>query len=144
MKEVTQCLQGFSLLQLISLNGITIKGHLIWKDTFLCQFFHKWTCTGQIFTHSWVHIWKKWRQETYLLKLPNLYARHSRSTFTCIQKHSRLRYPLWKFSSLSTKQKHIYEGRLKVILQLQVSSHYFEPTFIILVLICRTLPDHPK
>ena len=30
MKEVTQCLQGFSLLQLISLNGIT-KGQLISK-----------------------------------------------------------------------------------------------------------------
>ena len=31
-----------------------------------------------------------------------------------------------------------------VILQLQVSSHYFEPTFIIFVLICRTLLDQPK
>ena len=42
------------------------------------------------------------------------------------------------------KAEALYEGRLKVILQLQVSSHYFEPTFIILVLICRTLPDQPK
>ena len=48
-----------------------------------------------------------------------------------------------RFSSLY-KTKALYEGRLKVILQRQVSSHYFEPTFIILFLICRTLPDQPK
>ena len=34
-----------------------------------------------------------------------------------------------------------YEGRLKIILLLQVSSHDFEPTFFILVLIYRILPD---
>jgi len=38
----------------------------------------------------------------------------------------------------------IYEVRLKVKVLLQVSSHNFEPTFIILVLIVRVLPDQPK
>ena len=42
------------------------------------------------------------------------------------------------------KAETVYEGRLKVIILLQVSSHDFEPTFIILVLICRILPDQPK
>ena len=31
----------------------------------------------------------------------------------------------------------MYKGRLKVVLQLQVSSHYFEATFIILILVCK-------
>ena len=39
------------------------------------------------------------------------------------------------------KAEALYKGRLKVILQLQVSSHDFEPTFIILILICRTPTD---
>ena len=38
----------------------------------------------------------------------------------------------------------VYEVKLKVILLLQVLSHDFEPTFIILVMICRILPDQPK
>ena len=42
------------------------------------------------------------------------------------------------------KAEALYEGRLKVILQLQVISHFFEPTFIILILICKTLPDQSK
>ena len=46
------------------------------------------------------------------------------------QKFSRLRWPLQKFSSLF-KTEPLYEGRPKVILPLQVSSHDFEPTFII-------------
>ena len=44
--------------------------------------------------------------------------------------NSRLRQPLQKFSSLF-KAEPVYEGRLKVILLLQVSSHDFEPIFII-------------
>ena len=56
------------------------------------------------------------------------------------QKYSRPRWSLWKFSSLYKAET----GRLKVILLLQVSSHEFEPTFIILVLICKILPDQPK
>jgi len=48
---------------------------------------------------------------------------------TQVLKYSRLRYPLQKFSSL-LKAEPVYEGRLKVILLLQVSSHDFEPTFI--------------
>ena len=48
-----------------------------------------------------------------------------------------------KISSLY-KAETVYEGRLKVILLQQVSSYDFEPTFIILVLICRILPDQPK
>jgi hypothetical protein len=59
------------------------------------------------------------------------------------QKYSRLRWPLQKFSSLY-KAETAYEGRLKVILLLQVSSHDFEPTYVILVLIFRILPDQPK
>ena len=35
----------------------------------------------------------------------------------------------------------LYEG---IVLLLRVSSHDFEPTFIILVLICRILSDQPK
>ena len=49
------------------------------------------------------------------------------------QKYSRLRQPLQKFSYLY-KAETVYEGRLKVILLLQVSSHDFEPTFIIFCL----------
>ena len=49
------------------------------------------------------------------------------------QKYSRLRQRLQKFSSLF-KAKPVYEGRLKVILLLQVSSYEFEPTFIIFCL----------
>ena len=45
---------------------------------------------------------------------------------------------------LSQKAETVYEGRLKVTLLLQVSSHVFELTFITLVLICRILPDQPK
>ena len=58
---------------------------------------------------------------------------------SCRQKYSRLRQPLQKFSS-HFKAEPVYEGiRIKVTLLLQVSSHDFEPTFIILV-----LPDQPK
>ena len=46
------------------------------------------------------------------------------------QKYSRLRYSLQNFSPLF-KAEPVYEGRLKVILLLQVSSDDFEPTFII-------------
>jgi hypothetical protein len=60
-----------------------------------------------------------------------------------VQKYSRLRQPLQKFSSLY-KAETVYEGKLKVILLLQVSSHDFEPTFFMLVLICGILPDQPK
>ena len=42
--------------------------------------------------------------------------------------------PLQKFSSLFRAEP-VYEGRLKVILLLQVGSHDFEPTFIIFSLI---------
>ena len=49
------------------------------------------------------------------------------------QKYDRLRQPLQKCSSLF-KAEPVYEGRLKVILLLQVSSHDFEPTFIIFCL----------
>ena len=59
------------------------------------------------------------------------------------QKYSRLREPLWKFSFLYQSQP-IYEGRLKVLLLLQVSSHDFEPTFIILVEYCQTSPNKNK
>ena len=48
-----------------------------------------------------------------------------------------------KFSSLF-KAEPVYEGRLKVILLLQASSHDFEPTFIIFCLNWRILPDQPK
>jgi hypothetical protein len=51
--------------------------------------------------------------------------------------------PLIFFSSLF-KAEPVYEGRLKVILLLQVSSHDFEPTFIIFFLNWRILPDQPK
>ena len=47
----------------------------------------------------------------------------------------------YKNLALSTKQK---QRMLKVILLLQISCHDFEPTFIILVLIGRILPDQPK
>ena len=47
----------------------------------------------------------------------------------CTQKYSRLRQPLQKISSLF-KAEPDYEGRLKVILLIQTSSHDFEPTFI--------------
>ena len=47
-----------------------------------------------------------------------------------IQKNSRRRQLLQKFTSLF-KAEPVYEGRLKVILLLQVSSDDFEPTFII-------------
>ena len=46
--------------------------------------------------------------------------------------------------ALSTNLEPIYEGRLKVILLLEVSSHDIEPIFIILVMIGRELPDQPK
>ena len=49
------------------------------------------------------------------------------------QKYSRLRQLLQKFSPLF-KAEPVYEGRLKVILLLQVSSHDFEPKFIIFFL----------
>ena len=42
------------------------------------------------------------------------------------QKYSKLRQPLQKFNSLF-KAEPVYEGRLKVILLLQVISHEFEP-----------------
>ena len=42
------------------------------------------------------------------------------------------------------KAEPVYEGRLTVILLLQVSRHDLEPTFIILVLIPKILPDQPK
>ena len=49
---------------------------------------------------------------------------------TYVKKYSRLRQPLLqKFSSLF-KAEPVYEGRLKVILLLQVSSHGIEPNFI--------------
>ena len=53
-----------------------------------------------------------------------------------LQKYSRLRVSLQKSSSVY-KAETVYEGGLKVILLLQVSSHDLEPTFIVLVLICR-------
>ena len=59
------------------------------------------------------------------------------------QKYTRLKQLLQKFSSLY-KAETVYEGELKVILLLQLSSHDFEPTFIILVLICGIWPDQPK
>ena len=48
--------------------------------------------------------------------------------------------------ALSSKQSKCmnYEGRLKVILLLQVSSHDFEPTFIIFCLNWRIIPEQPK
>ena len=46
------------------------------------------------------------------------------------QRCSRLRLSIQKFSSLF-KAETVYKGWLKVILLLQVSSHDFEPTFII-------------
>ena len=49
------------------------------------------------------------------------------------QKYSRLRQPLQKFSFLF-KAKPVYEGRLKVILLLQVSSRDFEPTYLYYIL----------
>ena len=51
---------------------------------------------------------------------------------------------IWAGLAVLYQSEPIYEGRLKVILLLQVSSHEFEPTFVILVLICRILPDQPK
>ena len=47
---------------------------------------------------------------------------------------SRLRQPLQKFSSLKSTASAVYEGRFKVILLLQVSSHDFEPIFIVFCL----------
>ena len=47
-----------------------------------------------------------------------------------IQKIQRNKIVVTKFSSLF-KAEPVYEGRFKVILLLQVSSHDFEPTFII-------------
>jgi hypothetical protein len=44
-------------------------------------------------------------------------------------------------SVLKNTAETVYEGRLIIILLLEVSSHDFKPTFIILVLICRILPD---
>ena len=57
--------------------------------------------------------------------------------------HVKIQQTLQKFSSLY-KAETVYERRLNIILLLQVSSHDFEPTFIILVLICRILPDQHK
>ena len=37
----------------------------------------------------------------------------------------------YKNLALSSKPEPVYEGKLKVILLLQLSSHDFEPTFII-------------
>ena len=48
------------------------------------------------------------------------------------QKYSKLRYLLQKFSSLFKAEPVYEEGRLNVILLLQVSSHDFEPTLCIL------------
>jgi hypothetical protein len=48
-----------------------------------------------------------------------------------------------KFSSLYPAET-VYEGSLKIISMLQVSSHAFEPTFIILVPIGRKLSDQLK
>ena len=42
------------------------------------------------------------------------------------------------------KSEPVYEGRLKVILLLQVSSHDIEPTFIVFCLNWRILPDQSK
>ena len=51
--------------------------------------------------------------------------------------------PLQKFSS-DYKAETEYEGRLKVVLLLQVRIHDFVPTFIILVLIGKILSDQLK
>ena len=54
--------------------------------------------------------------------------------------------PLQKFSSLFRAEP-VYEGRLKVILLLQVGSHNFEPAFDIFVCTeeyCQTSPDKNK
>ena len=55
----------------------------------------------------------------------------------CVAKHGGM-------VEIKNTAEPVYAGRLKVILLLQVSSHNFEPTFIILVLICRRLADQPK
>ena len=57
------------------------------------------------------------------------------------QKYSRLRKPLQEFSSLF-KAEPLYEGRLKVIVLLQVSRHDFEPTFSYHIL--SELKNQPK
>ena len=64
---------------------------------------------------------------------------------TYVKKYSRLRQPLQqKFSSLF-KAEPVYEGRLKVILLLQVTTwHDFEPAFIIFCLNWRILSAQPK
>ena len=50
-----------------------------------------------------------------------------------LSKIQQTKIAVTKFSSLF-KAEPVYEGRLKVILLLQVSSHGFEPTFIIFCL----------
>ena len=57
------------------------------------------------------------------------------------QNYSRLRQQLQRFSSFyKARSCAVYEGRFKVILLLQVSSHNFEPIY----LICRILPDQQQ
>ena len=69
------------------------------------------------------------------MKLEHIVVAKSKqlNSYTYGQKYSRLRWPFQKFNSLF-KAELLYEGRLKVILLLQVSSHDFEPTFIIFCL----------
>ena len=69
---------------------------------------------------------------------------HLHIIFHTYPKIQQTKLAITKFLLSLDKAETMYEGRLKVILLLQVSSCDFEPTFIILVLICRILPDQPK
>ena len=62
-----------------------------------------------------------------------MYWLSGRLLYESTQKNGRLRQPLQKFSSLC-KAETVDECKLKVLLLLQVSSHDFEPTFIIFCL----------
>ena len=80
----------------------------------------------------------------FILSITSVYLVPHISIPTVVIKNTANNDSCYKNFSFFYQSEPIYEGVIKVILLLQVSSHNFEPTFIILVLIGRVLPDQSK
>ena len=100
-------------------------GVLDWYNWF--KDYTKLWCQSDIWVYYFSMIVKKWQYKK------NWYIHNS-------QNYSGLRQLLQKFSSLC-KAETVYEGGLKVILLLQISSLDFETTFIIFCLNWKMLQD---
>ena len=121
-----------------------VTNKICWGNIYTIYVFTQLTLYGiyipykvSTYVHAYFLSWKPFIQKHLQCRTLNVNS--------CNQTYNRLRYvgSLWKYSFFN-KVETVYAGRLKVILLLQKGSYDFEPTWIILFLICRVLPDQPE